>query len=388
MLIYWTSMPVHTSSLGKEVWRKQRTSLPELIFLGWKVFFMSSWARFETRFKPILDSLARNVELVDKEAQAISIVEAKACRSRAIEETAKREQDNLIFQRQAVISWLQTDISLQEDELHTQLDRCHTDTCNWITKNHKLSSWIKRGPGKKILWMKGKPGAGLSTYSLERGTLAYSFVGKTVLCSRLIHFMKQDGQTTVLFYFCNNYRSAEANGLVYILRSFCAQLIQAQPDLVSYFFDEHLAKGLSPSIPNLLRALPLIITSIEAVRIVIDGLDEWDTQNIKKTINELAPLVSASSQGLSHRLLFSSRDVPQISQLLSKKDILSLGDEKSVINIAMQSYIHAGVTEIGAQFQSHVDQSILREVETELVEKADGMHECRTSPDVVYFWKS
>jgi hypothetical protein len=121
---------------------------------------MSSWARFDTKFKPILDSLAKNVDLVDREAGSISIVEATAWRARAIEENAKRAQESLIFQQRAVVSWLMTTDSLQEDELDAQLGRCHADSCNWITKNPKLNAWMRRGPGKKILWLKGKPGAG------------------------------------------------------------------------------------------------------------------------------------------------------------------------------------------------------------------------------------
>jgi hypothetical protein len=78
-------------------------------------------------------------------------------------------------------------------------------------------------------------------------------------------------------------------------------------------------------------------------------------------------------RGMSHRLLFSSRDVPQISRLLSKKEILSLSDEKLVIDLAMRSYVNVGITRIRSQFHNYVDQVSLNEIESELVDKADGM---------------
>lgn len=108
---------------------------------------------------------------------------------------------------------------------------------------------------------------------------ADSYLGKTVLCSRLIHFLEGDGHTMVLYYFCNNYRSSKSNDLVHILRAFCAQLIRSQTDFVPYFFHQFLAKGLNPSIPNLIQALRPALVSIGSVRIVVDGLDEWSHKN-------------------------------------------------------------------------------------------------------------
>jgi hypothetical protein len=196
--------------------------------------------------------------------------------------------------------------------------------------------------------------------------------GKTVLCSKLISFLKEDDQTTVLYYFCNNYRSNEVKDLIAILRFFCAQLLQAHPDLTAYFYDEYLGKGANPSIPTLLKALPLALSSIDTVRIVVDGLDEWDSKSVKKTITDLMPLVFSHTPGVSHRLIFSSRDIPQISHKLFKELTISLSDEKPVIDSAMRAYIHARITDIGDQFQGRVNKVVLDIIEDRLVENADG----------------
>jgi hypothetical protein len=310
---------------------------------------------------------------VDRDAMTINIVEAKEWRTRTIDETNKRQHDDLIRQQQAVIAWLKTTDSLQEDELDTQLGRCHANTCNWITQNGKLGAWMGRGPGKKILWLKGKPGAGKLPSSLPYFFLILtSWPGKTVLCSRLIRFLKQDGHTIVLYYFCNNYRSQESDDLVHILRAFCAQLLQSRPDFVPYFYDQFLAKGLSPSTSTLIQALRPVMASINFVRMVVDGLDEWNTESVRKTVDSLVPLLSSGGQETSQRLLFSSRDVPQISKTLSKAEIISLNEEKLAINEAMRLYVHDRIGEIGYQFQSHVSSRVLESIENELVKKADG----------------
>jgi len=112
------------------------------------------------QFKSILESLAKNADLVDREAISIGITEAKLWRSKKIEESAERERKSSALQRQAVLSWLKYDEPLQEDELCMQLGRTHPNTCHWITQNTKMKAWARRAQGHKILWIKGKPGSG------------------------------------------------------------------------------------------------------------------------------------------------------------------------------------------------------------------------------------
>lgn len=81
-----------------------------------------------------------------------------------MEEAAAREKESSILQFQAVISWLQVADSLQEDELDQLLRRCHLGTCDWITRNPKISGWMKLGIHQKVMWLKGKPGSGTLFY--------------------------------------------------------------------------------------------------------------------------------------------------------------------------------------------------------------------------------
>lgn len=92
------------------------------------------------------------MDLVDRDAASISIVEAKEWRNDAMAQIEKRERESLIKQQQAVIAWLETTASSQENELNTQLDYCHANTCNWMTGNSKMKAWMGRGSGKKLLF--------------------------------------------------------------------------------------------------------------------------------------------------------------------------------------------------------------------------------------------
>ena len=127
---------------------------------GWTFFFQSSWARFDTRFKGILEDLARHSELVDKEATSLAIVEAKDWRDRRLEETAKQENERSISQFKDVLSWLEATKSEQEDELDRLMSHCHSGSCNWVFENPKIKTWIRQGRDQSILWLKGKPGSG------------------------------------------------------------------------------------------------------------------------------------------------------------------------------------------------------------------------------------
>lgn len=54
-----------------------------LIMLGWKILFVTSWGRFQRRFDNILDDLKHHGDLIDKEANALDIAEARDTKAEA-----------------------------------------------------------------------------------------------------------------------------------------------------------------------------------------------------------------------------------------------------------------------------------------------------------------
>ena len=101
--------------------------------------------------------------MIGRSAIDFDIMKARARRNEALEESANREREYTALRRQSVMAWLKYGgDSMQEDELDTQLSRCHPNTCDWLLENPKTSSWLRSNGAHKILWLKGKPGSGMT----------------------------------------------------------------------------------------------------------------------------------------------------------------------------------------------------------------------------------
>jgi hypothetical protein len=138
------------------------------MFSGWLCFFNSSWGRFEARFSCILESLSRHADLIDREANAFLIAETMQWRQEALKDAAKKDKERLVAQLNSVLAWLRIDSApycsqeYQEDALDRLSDDCYAGTTEWILQNHKVRTWLKPGYAQPILWIKGKPGSGMS----------------------------------------------------------------------------------------------------------------------------------------------------------------------------------------------------------------------------------
>ena len=141
-------------------------------------------------------------------------------------------------------------------------------------------------------------------------------------------------------------------------------------ELCGYLFDEYICKGLNPSAPILLQALYSMLPSVGNLRIVIDGVDEWDLSTVRKLLTDLMRLTTVDCG--SHKLLISSRDVSHISRLLCKKPTLSLSEEILPVRAAIRAYAHARISDLQDQMSDALDASVLRAIEERLVEKSNG----------------
>lgn len=131
-------------------------------YAGWSFFFKSSWTRFETRFKGILDDLATHTELVDREATSIAVVDAREMRKDWLQKTEEQEAERFLSQANDVLKWLDVAKSEfeQEEGLSGLSELCHEHSCDWIFKNQKMLVWKRQGPSTAAIWLKGKPGSG------------------------------------------------------------------------------------------------------------------------------------------------------------------------------------------------------------------------------------
>lgn len=188
----------------------------------------------------------------------------------------------------------------------------------------------------------------------------------------MIKFLQLDSNTTVLYYFCNSYRSSGTNSILEVLRSFCSQLIQSGPELSTYIFEEFVGKGQTTSVQTLSKVLPDLLSGFENVKIIVDGLDEWDVSTTKRLIKCLTSLSGTESCKTDCRLFFSSRDVPAVQRSLTRNAVISLTEENSAIQAAIQLYIRAGIAGIQESLGQATTTAAMQEVESTLIAKSDS----------------
>ncbi len=137
---------------------------------AWKMVFDSLWNSFSLRFQGILEGIRKHRDLIDAEANAISITEAKSWRSEHIgqinhwrvkhaDEVDKAERERLATQTREAVAWLNAGEE-QENTLMKLLKACNGTSDHWALKEATILSWIEQGREPSFVWLNGKPGAG------------------------------------------------------------------------------------------------------------------------------------------------------------------------------------------------------------------------------------
>lgn len=131
---------------------------------AWHILFDSFWKDFGVRFLGILENLERHRDLVDKEASAIAIIEAKKWRAQQQDTIDRLESERSDRQLQDCISWLAIDDRSQEDTFERLSQRRQAGTCEWVLSSSQLRTWIENQNEEPVLWLQGIPGAGEFTF--------------------------------------------------------------------------------------------------------------------------------------------------------------------------------------------------------------------------------
>lgn len=147
----------------------------------------------------------------------------------------------------------------------------------------------------------------------------------------------------VLFFFCD-YRTPAHQVTTQILKSYLAQSISQDRDIVPFLYEEYVAKGLSPVTKVLKLALIAVSKSADMVRLIVDGLDEIEATEHKPVLRELKLLTELC--GETCKLLVASQDIPSIRSLLGRTPQIFLGDEMKSIELDMRVVVDARLTEL------------------------------------------
>ncbi|KAK4223329.1 hypothetical protein QBC38DRAFT_517185 [Podospora fimiseda] len=265
---------------------------------AWKIFFVSSWGRFESRFGAILDSINKTSTLIDQEASSLNIVIMKEWHTELLEKAEVAETRWQSQQFQALMKWLETSDKEHQSRYDWLRDRACEGTGGWIMNHTKFRACMRQGNSPTgILWMNGKPGSGKdwSILFFSKASLITMTI-KSVLCSQVVKFLQMDKKRHVVFIFGTRQTHLSAYDIqTYILQAIVAQVIRLNNDMVPFLYDEYLAKAQLSS---------------AAIRLVVDGVDELPTSEHKKIIKDLLELAKKSNGTL--KLLFPSQDLPSI----------------------------------------------------------------------------
>ncbi|KAH7012300.1 uncharacterized protein B0I36DRAFT_256992 [Microdochium trichocladiopsis] len=340
---------------------------------GWKLIFLTSWGRFQRKFNGILEDMTRHEALIDKEANARNIADARQMR----EDLRSWREENLLTQRAAdeelssrqlafVTSWLKVDESDQLaifDALSVE-GEAYPGTCDWLPNDESVRLFLKRHPSTALLWLQGIPGA-----------------GKSILSNRLIRFMEL-AKLPVVRHLCNH---SFATSLTYenTMQQLVLQLIRNDVELISFVYETMVLGRKTPS-KTALQKLILDIVSVSSklssqtdyMWIVVDGIDECRDDHQKAIINLLGLITSkaAKSNTTTFKVMISSRHTSTLAHLLKKSHIMSLGSRSGNVDHAIGAYVTARlrpVYEHLGEFGS--TQADIEAIETSIVRKSDGM---------------
>lgn len=192
-----------------------------------------------------------------------------------------------------------------------------------------------------------------------------------MLCATIITSLQQDPENLVLYYLCS-YLSSEANNCLRILKSLAVQVLKSNPDLCAMVYDDFIDHNVTPSVVQLRKMLPILLSTAQSARIVVDGLDEFDDRDHKSILTELVALSSCNKSGGTCKVLIASQDVVKIARSLWTRSCLDLNKERAAIGGAIQAFVHSSVSELHLFSDVLLQQDIMSTIEQALVEKADG----------------
>ncbi|CAN9372932.1 unnamed protein product [Alternaria alternata] len=328
---------------------------------SWAVFFGSMWLGFESRFNEILKSLAYHSDLADKEAAAADIAEAIR-RSKADDERWERQENEWNAAKvQKVLAWLGTSDTSPADLLERHIHNCLPGSCDWFIKHNATQLWLGDSTKNPFLWLCGKPGA-----------------GKSIISSALVQHAETNG-FHVFYYFCNS-SASHSDGSGRLLRAITSQVIQKHQDLAIYVHDVYFKSHPIPTEKTMLILLSELFRGLGSVRLIVDGLDEWDPRYQKGLLKDLSQMISTDQNSHVCKIMVASRDTMDILRSFRKKDKLAMtvslsdGDEALAINRSIANFVEDKLSDLPDHFDElDPDTSIVTHVKKTLLEKSHGM---------------
>ena len=248
---------------------------------------------------------------------------------------------------QAIMEWLSpTDFAAQQ---HDIISRRQKGTSQWFLDSDEFKQWLK-GSNKTLL-CPGMPGAGKT-------------MNAAVAIDHL-HQIPNTGGVGLAIIFCN-YKADQSGSSLFgaLLR----QLVQGRLNIatpVKHMYQKHTSKNSKPSLDEILETLQSLCSTYTTVFIVVDALDECTVKDgtQSRLIDELCEL----QMRMDVRLLFTSRDIPQITLKFQSSPTLAIRASAEDVRL----FVAGQIPRLPRCIQQ--DEELKRAIQTKIVNAVDGM---------------
>jgi hypothetical protein len=274
-----------------------------------------------------------------------------------IKDTKSAVQDiSLEQKREKIVRWLSPpDPSTNYNKA---LQQRQEGTGLWLLQSRKFADW--KTQRNSSFWLYGMPGC-----------------GKTILSSTVVEGLSQMLATQPL-YFYFDFNDVHKQTLENMIRSFLIQLCSIHEDawkpLISLF--STCSNGQSqPTCESLCRTLIEMMDSIEEIHIVLDALDECRTRkgaSAEGLISWIRDLLGSAQRNV-HLFLTSRPEQDIKTGIYALSGGYNMPVDCDSIGGDICQYVHARVRGSGELKRWRTHPDVQNEIETCLVEKANGM---------------
>ena len=256
----------------------------------------------------------------------------------------------MIELRDSALRWLsQVDPS---EDFHRALKKRSTATGVWLLDTASFRSWSEFSDtpsDSAVLWINGRPGS-----------------GKTVLSATAIeHLQRSKGDVPVAYFYCDSgdiRKKSTLNVCGSILSQLVVQLPSVPPGILeAYGRAKRYGRHHISLSDDLFSVLKDVVASLQAVYIILDGIDECDDAGeLTKSFADIARNVTAL------RLACVSRKIPAIQNELEGATLIHL--DTNLVQPDIDRYISRSLGSLPGKGTDAQDRIFLK-----LSQAADGM---------------
>lgn len=128
----------------------------------WKQLFQATWKGFVLKVQDLKDSLSRHRQLVESRATIVEIEEIRSLRRTTEAKLESLQKADMARRKAAIFRWLSSADSEVIHERHLKARSDNLTAGQWLLDDHRFQKWFDPVYcSTPLLWMNGKPGAGV-----------------------------------------------------------------------------------------------------------------------------------------------------------------------------------------------------------------------------------